>query len=730
MERITYRITLDTHKNGIQRTLQGFETADKMARRIVVNLMSSGDTYEIPSDHVVAMVYVTTPNAKEPSINECAVEGNTIVYDALPIVEEGITEMQIKLIQTSATGAKKVLASPRFTVEVAQSGADDEDAEQSVTFTALENAIAQANAVYNTRIIRVWIEPDCNFYVEYADGTIYENSYFRDVLYNGNAVLSESWARGGTGTREGEDTDNSKYYSNISKSSAKNARQSAEEIRELVDEAQMYSAYTIFEMNFETGELTYLSRNYKFDVDENSGELIVDGGEDYTPEKLIGSEVDKHASEFNQALAAERARIDSFTRLAEGSTTGDAELIDGRIDYAGKTWGNIGSHVRGMTKRLLDIIGTIGVANNSADYFDKGSMFDGFYNNGTLTTGNDWKHSDYIPVEQNDDVFLACTNGENLPCVMLYDSDKNYIGQVVSNMGEKKPYNFTIVSSDIKYIVYNVIPENFLSYDDQYLIIKRNDAVKKVFYVGSTRTGRNNFKTLRGCTEYIRDNGIFDSVVYVDAETFDLTKEFESELLTYDNDANTYFGLLVGNNTHFVFHEGSEVKFLYDGNNEFVAEHFSAFNICGSVILENAKVTVKNARYCVHEDMGCISLIAEPYTVEYRNCDMEHLGNTIGDYTGTLAIGAGTWENSLSIIDGGKYKCGTQFPRAISYHNTNTSKPSKIILKNVMVNNGMRFADHGVGNYVDVTISGCYIPNGYISGKYFRVTAWGNEMNV
>ena len=118
MEQIIYRITLDAHKNGIQRTLQGFETADNMARRIAINLTAGGDTYEIPYDHVTALIYITEPSAKEPSINECAIDGNTILYDVLPIVEEGITEMQVKLIETSMDGAKRVIAAPRFAVEV------------------------------------------------------------------------------------------------------------------------------------------------------------------------------------------------------------------------------------------------------------------------------------------------------------------------------------------------------------------------------------------------------------------------------------------------------------------------------------------------------------------------------------------------------------------------------------------------------------------------------------
>ena len=42
----------------------------------------------------------------------------------------------------------------------------------------------------------------------------------------------------------------------------------------------------------------------------------------------------------------ERKRIDSFTSLTQGSTTGDAELIDGRIGVDGTVYDNIGSSIR------------------------------------------------------------------------------------------------------------------------------------------------------------------------------------------------------------------------------------------------------------------------------------------------------------------------------------------------------------------------------------------------
>lgn len=48
-------------------------------------------------------------------------------------------------------------------------------------------------------------------------------------------------------------------------------------------------------------------------------------------------------AEMQQADSVLNARMDGFTHLAEGSTTGDAELIDGRVGADGVTYGNIGT---------------------------------------------------------------------------------------------------------------------------------------------------------------------------------------------------------------------------------------------------------------------------------------------------------------------------------------------------------------------------------------------------
>ena len=67
--------------------------------------------------------------------------------------------------------------------------------------------------------------------------------------------------------------------------------------------------------------------------------------EAHTAIKKLDSDLDTNVHNLNE-------RINSFTKLEEGSTTGDAELIDGRIGEDGITYDNIGSAIRGQFKKV------------------------------------------------------------------------------------------------------------------------------------------------------------------------------------------------------------------------------------------------------------------------------------------------------------------------------------------------------------------------------------------
>lgn len=51
-------------------------------------------------------------------------------------------------------------------------------------------------------------------------------------------------------------------------------------------------------------------------------------------------------------IAVERARINNLAKLTEGSTTGDAELTDIRVDFTGKTHNSAGEAIRAHQKKL------------------------------------------------------------------------------------------------------------------------------------------------------------------------------------------------------------------------------------------------------------------------------------------------------------------------------------------------------------------------------------------
>lgn len=103
------------------------------------------------------------------------------------------------------------------------------------------------------------------------------------------------------------------------------------------------------------GDSSVEAAQARIDADNNTYPTLkarLDAKETQTSEQL--------AQKANQEeLEAERARIDSFTKLAEGSTTGDAELVDIRVGADGVTYNNAGSAIRGqvskLKKNLLDL---------------------------------------------------------------------------------------------------------------------------------------------------------------------------------------------------------------------------------------------------------------------------------------------------------------------------------------------------------------------------------------
>lgn len=70
---------------------------------------------------------------------------------------------------------------------------------------------------------------------------------------------------------------------------------------------------------------------------------------------------------FNNDLTELKNRVDNLSQLSDGSTTGDAELIDGRISWTGTKYKNIGNNIRNNDKTLCRTLGIDCFPNNFID---------------------------------------------------------------------------------------------------------------------------------------------------------------------------------------------------------------------------------------------------------------------------------------------------------------------------------------------------------------------------
>lgn len=74
--------------------------------------------------------------------------------------------------------------------------------------------------------------------------------------------------------------------------------------------------------------------------------------------RLLSTEQQLEHKAEQTALAVEKARIDNLSKMAEGSTTGDAELIDGRVGADAVVYPNIGGNIRKQGQQTIKLLGS------------------------------------------------------------------------------------------------------------------------------------------------------------------------------------------------------------------------------------------------------------------------------------------------------------------------------------------------------------------------------------
>ena len=167
--------------------------------------------------------------------------------------------------------------------------------------------------------------------------------------------------------------------------------------------------------------------------------------EDGTLSNLINPYLDtmlnqqqQNINNLSSSVSTLSSRMDNFETLAEGSTTGDAELIDIRTDYQGITWTNAGTSVRNQSKQSSDRItkstsGTASLSLIQPDTIESGKWWN--ISTKSWNTGSNASTSIFTVTEDTEYHVQTRVDSTTSAIAVFFDSSNNQIGYFNNTTG-------------------------------------------------------------------------------------------------------------------------------------------------------------------------------------------------------------------------------------------------------------------------------------------------------
>lgn len=172
-----------------------------------------------------------------------------------------------------------------------------------------------------------------------------------------------------------------------------------------------------------------------------AGEDVPEGYEEVDAPELL-TDIVEQVAQNTQDIGTTNTRIDNIIALPEGSTTGDAELMDIRVGANGVTYPTAGDAVRQQNaaiKNYINNIATFTTGKNLVDpsKFEVGAIQD----DGTVSTAGSWINyytSNYIEVKDSTTYsFLSFINGVTTTArkiILFFNENKEAISASYQNV--------------------------------------------------------------------------------------------------------------------------------------------------------------------------------------------------------------------------------------------------------------------------------------------------------
>lgn len=447
----------------------------------------------------------------------------------------------------------------------------------------------------------------------------------------------------------------------------------------------------------------------------------------------IDSEVDMQNSKINVL----ENRMNTFTSLPSGSTSGDAELTDIRVPANtfnnNKPYSNAGDAVRGQVNSLNNNINDMSnntISNimkiiNVNDYGESLGWKDGFFiDYGVEKENSEWcTLNGYIQLKENVPLIVDLRGLDNyLGYCSFFDSQHTLSGG----------NNYRVKNGIAK-----IVGTKTLKYCKLSVEVKFKDKIK-IYYMSSkevTVGEKKDFTKLTDAIKYAYENG--NTTVRIFRGTYDITKE-----LTIEDFATS--GPILGNGMKLIFDTDAKVVCKFASINS----GFSPFNTIGGTgdfEIDGLNVETKNARYCVHDEMGAIYV---PYRHIYKNCRMKSDNSeSTSKWKATQCIGGGlgVWGN-IEIENCIFETVDTVNPQVlVSYHNGDSGsklEKNKVTIKDSYLigeKSTMEFGCLGASQYeTSVIVTNCSMAikpkikmeNSSAKVENMKLYSWNNDIRT